>query len=131
MSIERNEHLRKILRPVEARYQAELECMHANGLLAYECVYCKDANDLLNSRTRNGTVREVLIRFGQKKMFDQIEAFDPSKGEHTPISLKRLAKISGTIFVGSLVVYEIIKHRQGIKEGVVLHLIKRIAKKPR
>lgn len=133
MSTERNEHIRKILKPVAARWRAELECRHGSSL-AYECgEACRDANDLLNSRTRNGTVREALIRLGLEGVFDRIEAFDPSKKKHTPISLKRLAKISGTIFVGSMIVYEAIRHRKGIKEGIVLHLIKRIThpKRPR
>lgn len=133
MSTAHNELVRKILKPVAARWRAELECMH-HSFLAYECAEgCGDKNDLLNSRTHNGTVREVLIKLGMERVFDRIEAFDPKEGKHTPISLKRLAKISGAIFVGSALVYEVIKHRQGIKEGIVLHLIKRIThqKRPR
>ncbi len=130
MSTEQNEQVRKILRPVAARYRAELECRH-DSFLAYECADCGDKNDLLNSRTQSGTVREVLIKLGLAGVFDRIEVFDPEKKKHTPISLKRLARISGTIFVGSILVYEAFKHRKGIKDGIVLHLIKRIVKRPR
>lgn len=132
MSTAQNERVREILGPVKARYRAELECMH-HSFLAYECADCRDENDLLNSRTHSGTIREVLVRLGLEGVFDRIEAFDPNEKRHTPISLKRLAKISGAVFVGSMIVYEVIKHRKGIKEGIVLHLIKRIThhKRPR
>lgn len=129
MNTERNEQVRETLKSVAARYRAELECVHG-GLLAYECATCGDKNDLLNSRTRNGTIRKVLVKFVLEKVFDRIEAFDPEKKKHTPISLKRLAKISGAVFVGGVIVYEMVKHRKGIKDGIVLHLIERIVKRP-
>ena len=108
------------LRKAKAVFDREIGCKH--GHPATTCAYCRNGNDLLESRTRTGVVRDAIRELVETGLADAVEVYHPSKGSHRRISLLKIATIAGTLFVGSALVYEAGK--------VVLHLIRRVRTTP-
>lgn len=109
------------LRKARRAFEAYAACKH--GGFSLYCDLCRDKNNILNSRTEMGRFGDSITELQRAGLLDGMEVYEPERDDHQPITLKRLIKV-GALFLGTVLVYETLRHKQDI-QGVVLHLIKK------
>ncbi|MEX2013817.1 MAG: hypothetical protein WD896_00480 [Parcubacteria group bacterium] len=117
MDTSRDERFRRAQRA----FEAFAECVH--GSFSLYCKHCRDPHNILDSRTRTGKFRDSIAQLEEAGLLDDLEIYEPARQVHRRITLGQLAK-TGIVLIGSLLVYETLRHKEDLK-GVVLHFFQK------
>ena len=109
-------------------FDAETECQH--GMSAASCAHCRHPDNWLLSRTKKGTLAEVIEQMiVDGRLSADVELWDPGlkKAKHYPF--KKLAALAGVAIVGGFVMYKTVRHGPLLGLRIIKAAVDKVAKK--
>ena len=109
-------------------FNAETECQH--GMSAASCAHCRNPENWLLSRTKKGTLKEVIKQMiADGRLSDDIELWDPGLKKSKHYSLKKFAALAGVAIVGGFVMYKTVRHGPVLGLRLIKAVADKVAKK--